>query len=427
MLVERKGKFKVVLLTAGTRLKQECSYFTRIDDANEPQWGLCDGHAVAVCYRLASFYLLTEIYKLHNGQESILNKTNEGYMLKDDIKLHLFSSHPPCGFFSKKERHFLSWKRPFIGKPHSLQCSSIILINAFLGIQGPLSHLFVKPVYISSITIPRYESISIFHVKEHLDKFHQNISDLPPPSTPGNHHQFYRPHVQTIDIDIEMLFSKHFILFVEKDTCKQYRGQVKHPKKGALKTAGTIPDTIGNSIICALVFTLEDGIGSTNFRDSVIKHTSEALHLSPELKQQRMESLQESRVRLSRALNVSEALQVQKQLIAKHLKEQVTVRCQKVDDVILQVEKCRAKCEELEAKFAELDTSLEKIENHEIAALRDAVFLNKEFHRMHNELERLQEMEKLYSSDPEFYLELMGCDWARYMEIIHNDINSVID
>jgi len=28
-------------------------------------------------------------------------------MLKDDIKLHLFASHPPCGFFAKKKRHSL--------------------------------------------------------------------------------------------------------------------------------------------------------------------------------------------------------------------------------------------------------------------------------------------------------------------------------
>ena len=58
--------------------------------------------------------------------------------------------------------------------------------------------------------------------------------------------------------------------------------------------------------------------------------------------------------------------------------------------------------EELE-EVAELDTSLKAIENNEIVALRDALFLNKEYHRMHNEFERLQEMEKCYSSDSEFY------------------------
>jgi len=34
-------------------------------------WGLCDGYAEAVCYHLASIYLLTEIYKTHKGKESI--------------------------------------------------------------------------------------------------------------------------------------------------------------------------------------------------------------------------------------------------------------------------------------------------------------------------------------------------------------------
>jgi len=84
-----------------------------------------------------------------------------------------------------------------------------------------------------------------------------------------------------------------------------------------------------------------------------------------------MESLQESRVRLSRALNVSEALQVQKQLIAEQLKGELTVRFQKVEEVVLEVEKCKVKSEKLEAKFSELDASLESVEKCEVVALRD--------------------------------------------------------
>ena len=88
-------------------------------DNHESCWGLCDGHAEAVCYCLASVYLLTEIYKFNDGEDSIFEETPEGYALKPNIYFHLSSSHPPCGFIAKEECH-LSWKQPFKGKPHSL-------------------------------------------------------------------------------------------------------------------------------------------------------------------------------------------------------------------------------------------------------------------------------------------------------------------
>ena len=114
LVVEKNNKFKVVILTAGTRIKYKCSYFMNRDDADEFHWGLCDGHAESVCYRLANIYLVTEIYKLHDNEDSIFELNNEGYTLKKGIKFHLFTSHPPCGFMAKEERHFLSWKRPFV-------------------------------------------------------------------------------------------------------------------------------------------------------------------------------------------------------------------------------------------------------------------------------------------------------------------------
>ena len=140
LLVEKKNKFKVVVFTAGTKIKHKCSYFIEGRSVQDFTWGLCDGHAIAVCYRLASLYLIIEMYKLHDGEDSIFSISAEGYVLRSGINFHLFTSQPPCGFMTK-EKHFLSWK-PFIEKLHSLQCSSIILIGAYLGIQGPLSHRF---------------------------------------------------------------------------------------------------------------------------------------------------------------------------------------------------------------------------------------------------------------------------------------------
>lgn len=177
LLVERNDKFRVVVLTAGTKIKYECSYFLKKSDTDEAFWGLCDGHAEAMCYRLGGIYLVTEIYKLYDQQDSILEVSEEGYSLKKGIRFHLFTSHPPCGFMAKKERHFLSWKRPFVGKPHSLQCSSTILIGTYLGIQGPLSQWLVKPIYVSSITMPRYKNFETLHdsyIQKNLKSFRSN-------------------------------------------------------------------------------------------------------------------------------------------------------------------------------------------------------------------------------------------------------------
>ncbi|XP_065897015.1 uncharacterized protein [Dysidea avara] len=326
LLVERKEKLKVVLLTAGTRIKHECTYFTKTDDDNiEPFWGLCDGHAEAVCYRLASFYLLTEIYKQNDGVDSILDVEIEGYCLKDGIKLHLFTSHPPCGFFATPERHFLSWKQPFIGKPHSLQCSSIILIASYLGIQGPLSHLFVKPVYISSITIPRYESVTALHstyITERLDKFWIRLTScsMDNDTIPvlGSQYHFNRLHVEVVDVSVKKLFPKHFVPYIdEKHNIDKKLRQVTYTKQGALRTAGTMPDVIGNANIFALVFTLEDGIGSTIHRESVIELISKLVKLPCEVKQKRLDLLREAQKRLIMAFKVSEALAEQKKLVAQ--------------------------------------------------------------------------------------------------------------
>ena len=345
MVVERKGKQnpKVVLLTVGTIVKSKCTYLMETDDTNEPQWGLCDGHAVAVCYRLASFYLLTEIYKLHDNRESILKKTSTGYILNEGISLHLFTSHPPCGFFAKNERHFLSWKRPFEEKPHCLQCSSLILINAFLGIQGPLSHLFVKPIYISSITIPRYETMPTVHIEKRFEQFWGMISEQRLVQTPDSQYYFHTPQVVTVNKEVCDLFSDHFKPHIDETPYKQFGGEVKHCKKGSLKSAGTIPDVIRNLHIYTLVFSLDDGIGSKLFRDSVVELKSDLVPVSHTLKEQRLESLQEARIRLSKALNVSQALREQKKLVAHKLQEQSAIRCRKADEIIQLMESVKVK------------------------------------------------------------------------------------
>ena len=295
LLVEKKNKLKVVVFTAGTKIKHKCSYFIEGRSAQDSTWGLCDGHAIAVCYRLASLYLITEMYKLHDGEDSIFSISAEGYVLRSEINFHLFTSQPPCGFMTK-EKHFLSWK-PFIEKPHSLQCSSIILIGAYLGIQGPLSHLLTKPIYISSITIPKYETVYTLHgscIEEKLEKFRYQFKDIPTESQ----YRFNPPHIAIVNKDPKELFLQCYKPYIEEKPSggklineetelpqQETSTKAQQAKKGAHKLAGAIPDVLKNTGITALVFTVENGIGPEEFRENISKLKNKFVSLSHQLKQ----------------------------------------------------------------------------------------------------------------------------------------------
>ena len=148
----KKDIYEVVVLTAGSKFNddKECTC--------KKLWDLCDCHAEAMCYKLAGLYVLTEMYKLYYEESSIFEEVqHSGYQLKKDIKFHLFVSYHPCGFMSKDDKdaktRFLSWKLPFFSKPHIPECSSKILIGAYMGIQGPLSSILVEKIFVSSIVI----------------------------------------------------------------------------------------------------------------------------------------------------------------------------------------------------------------------------------------------------------------------------------
>ena len=431
---------RVVTLTAGTKHKTECSYFVKKenDDDHESCWGLCDGHAEAVCYRLASVYLLTEIYKLNDGDDSIFEKTPEGYTLKPNIYFHLFSSHPPCGFMANKERYLLSWKQPFKGKPHSLQCSSQILISAYLGIQGFLSHLLVSPIYVTSVTIPRYESVTALHgtyIRDRLQEFRRGFPDLP-----ECEYHLHIPHIEIIEADVLKLFPECYRPYIsEKPSRVSTSDDPQLPQqetttvakqsgnKGAKQTAFASPDVIGNHGINAMVFTLEDGIGTKEFRESVKELKSKLIQLPVELKQRRFQSLRDAQIRLSQALNVSEALGVLKQVIIQKMDEKYKQRCKKAKEIIPLLEEatdCKSEIEELKAQVCKLKEGLGRaMQMNNLKSIVNALSHNLDYQVMLNDLESLLEEEKSHSSNPEFYLNLMGCNWVRYMKTIQDSIN----
>ena len=442
LLVEKRNKMKVVALTAGTKHKTECSYFVKrdsgTDDDLESSYGLCDGHAEAVCYRLASVYLMTEIYKLNDGENSIFQEADEGYVLKPNIHFHLFTSHPPCGFMAKEERHLLSWKRPFKGKPHSLQCSSHILISAYLGIQGSLSHLLVKPIYISSVTIPRYETVTALHgtyIKDRLQEFKSKHPDM---SHSESDYRLIIPHIIVLEVDVLKLFPECFRPYIREKACNLSTSNGQLPQqetttvakqqtaKGAKKSVFTTDDVIGNRGINAMVFSLEEGIGSEEFRKSVHRLKSNLVKVPVEIKQRRLKSLQDARIRLSRALNVSEALQVLKGIIIQEMDEKFTKRCIKADNIISllqETKKQKTDVEELKAQVCKLEDGLGKaMQMNDLKSIVNALTHNRDFQVMLNDLECLLEAEKSHSGNPEFYLDLMGCNWVRYMKTILDDI-----
>ena len=409
-----------------------------LNDTDESTWGLCDGHAEAVCYRLAGIYLLTELTKLHEMQDSIFE---EGYTLKKGIRFHLFTSHPPCGFMTTKKRHLLSWKRPFVGRPHCVQCSTTILTGAYLGIQGPLSHLLVKPIYISTITMPRYKTIETLHdsyIKERFETFQRQSPVL---SMPKDEYFFHPPHIEIVDIDPCTLFRECYKPYIDDEQPNKQPGKSNQiPEEMASnrqnrvvnfnKVAGTIPDVIQNAGINTLVFTVDNGIGSQEFRDSVLELKCMLGKLEHVLKEKRLKSLQEARVRLSQALNVSEALGELREILLEQVKTVREVRQRKADEIITLLTKSTTQptaIAELAALYDELKISLAQVtKDNELSKIINALGENVTYQKMLDDLDSLQEQEKHHSSDSEYYLELMGCDWARYVETISNDVNHSI-
>ena len=60
LLFEKNNAIRLVIYTAGTTVKGECSYTLNngSTSADECMWGHCDGYAVSVCYHFKSFYLI---------------------------------------------------------------------------------------------------------------------------------------------------------------------------------------------------------------------------------------------------------------------------------------------------------------------------------------------------------------------------------
>ena len=139
---EKEERFKVIVMCSGSKHQVHCSSM----DFN----GACDSHSEAICYETVVLHFFKHIRKRNFN---VLLLSEDGFQLNPEYKFHLFVSHPPCGFMANESEPLISWKTPFVKEPHILTCSSKIVLNSYLGIQGPLICLFAKPVYISEVII----------------------------------------------------------------------------------------------------------------------------------------------------------------------------------------------------------------------------------------------------------------------------------
>ena len=476
MLVERDDEMKVIVLTAGTTKKRECSYALNNASANECMWGHCDGHAVSVCYRLASFYLITEIRRhKKNPSMSILDCQPGGYELKKGIQIHFFTTDIPCGIMADNDYYFLSWKIPFKGKPHCLKCSSIILLGAYLGIQGPLSHLLRKPVYVSSITIPKHESITALktaEIKTCFDKFGQLLKNAD-----VNNYKVHIPHVKIANLQSRQLFLECFAPYkrssshMDSDAFQMTNGQDAH-------AAASVLDPHSNLGSHMMVFTLKTGgMFTEEFRRKMTLQLTDTTKDFPnEVKGSNLKSLWEAQLRLCVALDVSKALEKLISSVTERMDKRFTTDClpQSTSEVSMQqlkeMKQCRSISTETTVQINKMKNSfctiIKKFENeaeglpiaadsltslnintkkleanvksvmdgldslnknmkeceHDIKSIADKLSDYRDYKEALDNLNSLLERANSKSCDVQSHLDLMGCDWARYLVAMHNDI-----
>ena len=145
---------------------------------------------------------------------------------------------------------------------------------------------------------------------------------------------------------------------------------------------------------------------------------------SADLKQQRLKSLQEARKRLSKAINISEALKIQDDQIVDQMRTDLAKRCDVIDEIVntlLPLKTHTTDINELTTQVNESKSSLDKIKVKSLQSVQTAISSNLDNENMHQDLLKLKKMEDSNTLDEDIYLDVMGCDWARYMEAMQND------
>lgn len=436
LLVEKDDEMKVVAFAAGTENRRTCSYSLN-SEIDECLSGYCDGHAVSVCYQLAIFYLITEMYRLikdrrKDKNRSILKIQAGGYKLKDNVKIHFFSTEIPCGCMNNKDGCLLSWKIPFKEKPHCLECSSIILINAYLGIQGFLSHLFAQPVYISSITIAKCKEsdATASKIKGCFEKLEKSLMKTKLDRKANSH---YKPHIPLVEIaedESKKLFPEYFepctnSCSSNNDILPAICRETENENAGA----GAIRDIHGN--LGFHFFPVKTKLVSDTFCGKMViqlKTAIKELEFTHEIMVLHLDSLKEAQINLSKALNDDKPLDTLRNSLVKKINlfqcqgneteqrrfitDKITAHVHKTLCTIMKNFESDHK---VEAAKVSVHESMNELENIVVNVLTD----------YHDYQEALADLNKLLQkSIPDSQLlDLMGCDWARHLRVINIQIS----
>ena len=273
--------------------------------------------------------------------------------------------------------------------------------------------------------MPRYENVETLHNSYIENRFKKFEEQSPFLNTLEGQYSFHPPHIEIVDIDPCSLFQECYRPYIYDK--KSYKPgitpeEVKSNKKECTnralnEVAGSLPDVIQNAGIHTLHFTVGSGIGSQKFRESVLNLKYILVKPQHSLKEKRLKTLQEARVRLSQALNIKLALAKLREMLLKQVNITSEIRQRKADEIVEPLRKSKAQplvTDELTALYDDMKNLL--------GALGENVTCQ----RMLDDLDSLNEQGKDCRLDSEFYLDLMGCDWARYMETISKDVNCSI-
>ena len=213
-------RFQIISFAVGTKYQSHCTKAISVHS--------CDGHAESLCYYATHVYFQMQLKKLKVTREgSLFYSTEDGFIIKPHYKFLLLVSRPPCGFLSDDKKHLLSWKMPFKQQPHIPECSSRILINSYLGIQGPLTILLTKPIYITDVIILNYDELhvkdckptnfAVFNniqgIETSLEKIETTLMTLEQRQAPNIFH-FHKPKITTYQVK-----SKDLYKIFERDLC----------------------------------------------------------------------------------------------------------------------------------------------------------------------------------------------------------------
>ena len=172
-----------------------------------------------------------------------------------------------------------------------------------MGIQGPLSHLFSEPVYVSSITISKYESVTAQkgdYIKKHFKSLQVKLGEKS-----ESVYKLSISDVEIADVELRTLFSDCFRPCIKesynKDMCLHLETIERVKTK---KAAGITEGNLGPNF---LVSTLKSGIGTDKFCEKMVSQLKDATkeftkkqEVMKQLKKAQLDLLKEALLRLSK-------------------------------------------------------------------------------------------------------------------------------